>query len=341
MKPKYVHTKVQYQQQRSTGDDPNMGRVSRMPGGSQRLTVRKRLHDRSGKSSSRRLDRRRIRQMRARKFAITLWLSILLCGCFLALVVGMFIWLRSQGDRRNIAPLIARADSLPALHLTDFPPPGEQEALEILQNAIAARDEATLRAYVHDNPEVDATEMVEFFAATDERDGTFANHQWIGSSDTDRQQVQALILAFNKDEQLTQRLAMLLPNESGVWRLDFLSYTRWCDPPIRLMDGPTGYPGGRVRMFIARDHYFNGPFSDEREWICYVLTSPDSHTRSFAYCPVGSPEHLKLDGILARNSRPSRVTLDIIRVENARLHQFRIAKVVSDDWIALDTPTEH
>jgi len=340
MKPKYVQTKVQYQRQRNPGDDPNMGRVTRMPGGSKRLTLRKRSRDQSGKSSSRRLDRRRIRQMRARKFAITLWLSILLIGCFLVLGFGMFLWLNSQGDRRNIAPIVVQADSLPALNLTAFPPPSEREAVEILQSAIHARDEETLRAYVHDNPEVDLSGMLEFFAATDEREGSWVNHQWVGSSDTAQLQIQSMILAFNKDGRITNRYAMLVPNESGVWRLDFPSYARWCDPPIHLMKEPTGYPGGRVRVLIARDHYFNGPFSDDREWICYAITSPDSEITSFTYCPVGSPEHRALDGILARSALQARVTLEIARVENAQPSQFRIANVVSEGWVAVGHPTE-
>lgn len=340
MKPKYVQTKAQLQRQRNLGDDPSMGRVTRMPGGSNRLEIRKRARSAPGKTSSRRLDRRRIRQMKARRFAITLWLSIILIGCFGALGFGMFAWLRSQSDRKNIAPVFARADSLPALGLTDFPPPSEREAMEIIQNAINARDPESLSAFVHDTHEVDSDGIIKFFTATEQRDGRLVNHQWVGSSDTEKLQIQNMVIAFDKDGRITNRLAMLVPSESGTWRLDFPSFARWCDPPIQLMGEPDGYPGGRVRVFAGRDHYFNGPFSDDREWACYAIASPDSEITGFGYCPVNSPEHQAMEAILSQAARQTRMTLEIARVENAQPRQFRITRVVSEDWVAVDPPDE-
>jgi hypothetical protein len=339
MKPKYVHTKAQIQRQRNPGDDPDLGRVTRMEGGSKRLKIRKRVRGELGKPSSRRHDRRRIRQMRARKFAFTLWLSIILVGCFIALFVGMMLWLSSQGDRKDIAPLFVRDDSLPALHLTDFPPPNEREAMEIIRSAIAARDEETLRTFVHDSHEADTADVLRFFADTGERDGKLIQHQWIGSSDTAQLQIQTMILAFSNDGRITNRLAMLVPNESGIWRLDFPAYARWCNPPIQLMNEPSGYPGGRVRVFLGRDTYFNGPFSSDREWACFAITSPDTETSGFAYCRVHSPEHQALETMLAQTARQIRATLEIARVENAESRQFRITSVVSQDWVAVNPPT--
>lgn len=339
MKPKYVQTKAQLQRPRNVGDSPSLGRVRRMAGGSNRLKIRKRARSGSGKRSTRGLDRRRLHQMKARKFAVTLWLSIILIGCFGALSAGMLIWLRSQGDRKIIAPKIARIATLPALHLTNFPPPSEREAMEIIRGAIGARESEMLRNFVHHTGEVDAAGISEFFAATEARDGNIINHQWIGSSDTEKLQIQSMVLAFNKDGITTNRLAMLVPSETGIWRLDFPSYARWCNPPIHLMNEPAGYPGGRVRVFLSRDHYFNGPFSDDALWSCFALASPDTETTIFAYSKIGSPEHQALEAILSRTARQARVTLEIDRVEGAQPRQFQITKVINQDWLAVEIST--
>ncbi|MFU8892491.1 MAG: hypothetical protein ACNA8L_02580 [Luteolibacter sp.] len=340
MKPKYVHTKAQHQRKRNPGDDPDLGHVTRMPGGSNRLAIRKRARGNRDNASSRRLDRRRIRQMHARRFAIKLWLSVLLLSCLGALVVGMSLWLRSQADRKAIAPRFTLPDSLPALRLTDFPPPNEQKALSIVRNALAARDEETLRAAVHHSHEVAFAEMLDFFAATPTRDGPLVQHQWIGSTDTEHLQIQSMLLIFRKDGKITQRLAMLVPNESGSWRLDFPSFARWCDPPIQRMEDPAGHPGGRLRVFINRDHYFNGLFSNDREWACFVIASPDTEVTGYAYCPVGSEIENDLDTIIARSGRQTRVTLEVARQEGAQTRQFRITNLIGHDWIAVNPPAE-
>jgi len=336
MKSKYIRSSSPSQRQRNVGDQPAIGPVARIPGAGKRLQTGERRRRKRGSGSSSRInDRRRLRQLQARKFAIRLWASIILVGCLATLGTVGFLWLRAQEDRKRIAPRFAVQQALPALQLTDFTPPSEREAIAIIQHALNARDAETLREFVHDSHEVTPEQMLAFFAATGERDGAFNRHQWIGSSNTETLQIQSMVLAFEKDGRITQRLAMLVPSEAGEWRLDFPSFARWCDPPIQLMEQPDGYPGGRVRVFLTPDLYFNGPFSDDREWACFSFTSPDIEKGGFAYCRIGSPEHISLQAAFAMSGRAIRANLEIARVPEAQSRQFLIKNIVSKDWIAI------
>ncbi len=334
MNPRYIRSSNPNQRRRNLGDQPDIGPVARIPGAGKRLENSKRKGRRTKRTPHHLQDRRRIRQMKARKFAITFWLSIILTGCFVTLGVVSVLWLRAQSDRRQIAPRFTTVETLPALSITNFTPPTEREALAIIRNAIAARDEESLLEFVHQNEEIPLGEMLAFFANTEERDGMLSNRQWIGSSDTATRQIQSMIVAFDNGGLPSHRIAMLTPTSSGVWKIDFPSYARWCDPPIHLMEQAGGYPGGRVRAFLSPDHYFNGPFADDRSWICFLVSSPDVSSTVFAYCRIDSPEHQALMEAFTPGIRQIRATFEIQRVEGAQDRQFLITSVVSSDWMA-------
>jgi len=262
-----------------------------------------------------------------------MWFTIILLGCLAVLVAGMFLWLRSQRDRSEVAPVFTPPEILATLRQSATPTPSDVEAMAIIRSAIAASDLESLRAFVHPSPEVGEQEMLGFFAATKERDGILIQHQWIGRADSLDLQNQSTMLVFNRDGKTHRRTAMLLPSESGNWRLDFPSYARWCDPPIRLMDDPAGYPGGRVRVIANRDNYFNGPFADERTWACYMIGSPDNETPAFGYCRIGSREQLTLESIIMRTQDPPRVTLDVARLDGAEPRQLLINGVIAEGWV--------
>lgn len=331
MKPKYVHTQVKGLARRNPGEDPDLGRVGRMPGRSKRLERRRRVRG----EGLHRYDRRRIRQIHARRFAIKLWLGLMFFCCMCAFVAGIFLWLRSQSDRKNIALRDAPPVSFPALAITSFPTPNQEEIIDIIRGAMDARDADTLGKFVHHSDEANAEEMLHFFAGMMERGGDWFRHDWIGATDTEDVQIETMVIAFRRGDRISHRMAMLTPDELGNWRLDFPTFARWCDPPIQLMDGASDYPGGLVRVFVARDYYFNGAFSDDEKWACFVIDSPDIEARAFVYCRVDSKEQMEIDAIIKRFSRQARVTLEIERVDGAEPRQFRVSRVVRDGWLGV------
>lgn len=343
MRHKNVKTNVRPQDTRRMGDAPDLGRVARMPGTGIPNKGRRRRRKTTG--SPRTFgDKRRTRKHEASRFAYKLWISLILLAACASIAFGWISWLNSQADRKLIAQNLPPAGAMPALQITDFPPPSEGEALRIFQNALAADDEDALRKYVRDTPEVAPGEILAFFAASPQRDGHFVAHSWIGSSDTERLQIQVLRVIFDKDGSRNTRLAMLVPDDTGTWKLDFPAYARWCDPPIPLIDTRDGHPGGTVRVEIADDAYHNGPFADDRTWKCIAFGSTDSQSHGYGYIRIGSPQFRALQAILALNGRSPLATLEIERHPEAEPRQFVITRVIANGWIhtgpAYDTAFE-
>lgn len=347
MKPKHVHTKAELEGQRKHGDAPDLGRVARIPG--ERVAQKKFRRRRSsgsassgsrssGNGGSGWAGRQRQRRMQARIFAFRLWLALMIFICFGAFAGGMILWLRSQDDREASAPGFEPLVSEPQWEFTDFTPPSEIEAVRIVENAIAARDVEMLREFVHETHEADAEAMLAFFSEMGGRDGQVVRYNWIGAVDDDAHtQIQSIHVITEKDYLRSTRAAMLVPDASGTWRLDFPSFARWCDPPIQMLGHEEGYPGGRVRVITGRDFYFNGPFSDDREWVCFSFASPDSETTGFAYTRIGSQEHIQMQSMLqASKTGATRATLEIRRVEGANPNQFELSRILNDTWLAID-----
>lgn len=276
-----------------------------------------------------------------RRFIFMLWILVLLLACFSVFVGGVILWLRSQDDRANIAARFEPTSSEPRLDTTIFIPPTERDAVQIVRTAIEATDVETIRAHIHETHEVDAEEMLAFLSTMPERHGEVVRYQWVGTVDAEDIQIQSVNVSFEQDHRLKTRNAMLVPDDAGTWRLDFPSFARWCDPPIELLDSEDGYPGGRIRVSVARDFYFNGPFADDREWVCFAFASPDTEARGLAYCRIGSPEHIAMRELLvSRQDTPALATLEVRRVEGAERRQFELTRVVARNWLAVEPSEE-
>lgn len=342
MKPKNIQSSAAYQRQRDPGDAPGIGRVKRMPGTGIPRVIRKR--SRSAGRSDRTRDKRQIRQMQARRFAILLWLSFVLLAT-LAVLAGGFVWWRvSQDDRRSLenpfqlAIVEDQEQTAAASRLTDFPPPDQAESVNLAQAAVEADDPAAIAAHFHETDEADVETIAAFLEATPERDGTITAYDWLGPQDTDRLQMQSVLVSYRQEERMLNRLAHLVPDDEGRWRVDFPAFARLCDPPINAMDSPDGYPGGRVRIFIAPDTYYNGPFQDDTEWICYGMASPDCEQIGFIYARAGSPQQRAMESLLLSGERYNRATLEIRRVTGAEKRQFELARVLAEGWVTTPEP---
>lgn len=337
----HIQSQTQQSKRRNLGDQPDIGPVARIPGAAKRLARSRRRGRRSRRSEIDLTDRRRRRQLHARKFAIRLWAFLILTACSGILLAVSFLWLRAQSDRRKNAPVWAQAESLPALMLTDFPPPSEREMIDVIHGALGAKDPESLVRFVHSCDEVSPDQMLAFFSATAERDGSINSYRWVGSTDTESQQVQSMILGFDKEGAPSHRLLALVPTEAGEWKLDFPSYARWCDPPIHLLGAPDGHPGGRMRVYLMRDYYFNGVFADDREWACYLIASPDVDGSGYGYCKLHSPEHESIQRAFAQGGGEQiRVTMNVERVEGAQAHQLLITGVTRHDWLSVRSSPE-
>jgi len=329
-----VQSNVRAAQTRQPGEAPAIGSVARIHKRSKELQESK-----LGRAS-RKFGRGKRANPTGNHSHLTLfWLAMLLLGTCAVIVAGMFLWLRAQSDRRNLAGSRAQA-FVPAgeSRVSRFPPPSEAVAMRIFQGALAARSEESISLYVRETPEVPVGQQISFLAETETRDGSLTQHRWIGTIEHETLQVQAISVHFDKNGRAQSRIAMLVPDSAGNWRLDFPAFARWCDPPIQLIDTADGHPGGRVRVFLQLDNYYNGIFANDREWICFRIDSPDAESSAYVYAAAGSPAHLALFSLLSPNVPTIPVTLEIERREGAEPRQFALTSVLADGWILTDTP---
>jgi hypothetical protein len=152
--------------------------------------------------------------------------------------------------------------------------------------------------------------------------------------------VEGVVVNFENANGLRNRLALLTPDAEGVWKVDFDAFARTVRPSwkeIREKQPETAL----VRVQLARDSYFNGPFRDEKQWTCLGMASPDLEEILFGYCRAGSPQAAAIDWVFSKeNVNMCRMTLELRRVEGAEHRQYEISKVLAQDWIVADVPFE-
>ena len=131
-----------------------------------------------------------------------------------------------------------------------------------------------------------------------------------------------VLISTNHDGKVKNRLALLTPDEKGVWKIDFDAFARTVEPSWEEIVGGRA-DEALVRVIVARDSYFNAAFSDDTKWESFGMASPDHDGVLLGYAATGSPQAQALGRILAEEnaqegSKPMRrVTLKLKRVEGA------------------------
>jgi hypothetical protein len=308
---------------RHAGDAPNMGRVTRMPGtGLPKGERRKRKRSEGGRNS-------KVRQGRA--LSINIWSVLLATATLVCLVVGFWFGLRPSEEKSSgfvTAP--ALPDEKP-VRVTRFPAPSEDEAIAIVRKGLAIRDGAAIPEHFRIDT-TPAAGVVEFLSSLPTRDGALGNLEWIGSMDASGLQLEGVVVHFTGSGKPRNRIALLTPDGEGVWKIDFDAFARTTTPtwPDFLEKRAESI---NARIYVAKDSYYNGPFSDESQWTCYGLASPDTDEIFFGYCKVGSPQAGAIKWILSKDASLGRATVEIRRIADAGSRQFVISRVLAEDWV--------
>lgn len=256
-------------------------------------------------------------------------------------VLAFFVlsWLRGQMGRRTGTGDVAA--TLQRHKISEFPSPSEKDALQWVKLAMAVRDPAQADRYFRLGGTEPAA-AVAFLAAMGELDGAITGYQWLSSMDANHLLIDGVLVVTSKGDTPRNRLALLTPDERGVWKVDFESFARTVRPPWEKLLAEDGGQGV-VRVILAKDSYFNGPFKDDGEWLCYGMASPDSEQILLGYCRKDSPQAHALSVIFhqeedAENiySRLKRATLELRRPEDAETRQFEITRVLAEDWVLSD-----
>jgi len=258
-------------------------------------------------------------------------------GVATTLIIGAAIsfWILPYLRQRNPEAAALRIDHEARVRIASrFPSPGEDEALRLVNLAMANRDPAKVGALCHMGA-ANAAEVIDFFKNSDARDGAISRSNWLSSIDGDGILLEGVQVAFKGNDKPVERLALLTPDNQGVWKMDFEAFARSVRPSWQeLLENQAEQ--ATVRVFVGRDAYFNGPFSDEKQWTCYGIASPDVDVLLRGYCKAGSVEESTMERMLADGARMCRATLEIRRVKDADSKQFEITRILAKDWVVPD-----
>jgi hypothetical protein len=304
---------------RSAGDAPALGKIARMPG--------------SGIPTGERRRRRRGERSSQKRPKIVLFWSVLLgVGTIVLLSIVVFLWLSPNLDRKAVSSKKAAQERVIEERVPSrFASPGEKEAIALVKAGLAVTQPGIAEEKFitgSSTPE----QIISFLQSLPYTDGALDRLEWQSSVDANGLQLDGVLVQFSKEDKVSQRIAFLTPDEQGNWKIDFDSFARTVTPSWEELLEKSA-PKAVVRVIIGNDSYYNGPFSDDKQWICYGMVSLDTDQLMLGYCKIGSPQAAALEWIFTNGGRANRVTLEIARVEGGASKQFEIVKVVAQDWV--------
>lgn len=330
--------------ERVVGDAPVIGRVSRIPGTGLPRGVRKKRRRGEGRhGDSRGEGKHGDRQRTGQKLAIWVWSSVFVLLAFGVIGIAVGLWIKSSKEDS------ANAESGPNVTypmekrvVSRFESPSEQAAVESVKRALLVRDPAMVSKYFRIGS-TDPGAVVAFLENMAKTEGPVAGYSWLSSMDHNGLLIDGVVVKGKRGYSPTNRLALLTPDETGKWQIDYDAFARTCKPAWNGEPDPN-YTGGLIRVFVAKDRYYNSVFASDSQWSCYRLFSPDWKEFILGYCRQNTPELAAITRIMdnahaaGENPGAIRVVLEIVRVEGAEPRQFRIARVLAEDWVMSATP---
>ncbi|RPJ35645.1 MAG: hypothetical protein EHM17_01805 [Verrucomicrobiaceae bacterium] len=238
---------------------------------------------------------------------------------------------------RKPGPVVVETAPLALKHnVSQFESPSEDHALDLVKQALALRDAAGVERFFRPGS-AQSADVISFLQNMEVLDGAVTGYQWLSSMDANGLLLDGVLVSTAKDGAPRNRLALLTPDEAGVWKIDFDAFARTVKPSWSGLMAE-GRAQGLLRVIVAKDSYYNGPFRDEAEWLSYGMASPDSELILLGYCRKGSSQARAMERIISEEKegaerRLNRVTLEVLRPEGAEARQFEITRVLAEDWV--------
>ena len=273
------------------------------------------------------------------KSAMMLWTMTLGIGGLIVIILGLVFWLKPFIERRDrMAAISPDADkNVPLEESLVEEVFGEDSAVDLTKRALAARDEEEISATI-DPGTMPVAEVAAFLEDLRQEDGEISRYEWMTRLDTTREEVVGVLVSFKKGEERRNRIALLSKDAGRKWKMDFPAFARLATPSwSELKTGRVN--AAVVRVYVADDQYFNGPFTESDGWRCYGIASPDVPELMFGYCKTDS-EQAKAINLLLDRRKMARATLGLERVEGAETRQFRIKRVLAQDWLVGDVAAD-
>jgi hypothetical protein len=317
MKTRDIRRGIVSTRTRNIGEEPSMGRVSRL-----HRTRKKKRRSSTGRTARRQLRLRRV----------LIW-SVLIGIVSAGVIAGaLVLWLSPKISlQADQAGIVQPEREVQTLITSKFPSPSAEEAMAMVVRMIAIRESSQVEAVVWTNGR-SAEEIAAYFAGREQRDGKVLNYQWMGSIDSGNVLMDGIVVVSQREDVIMERMAILAPDEAGVWKIDFDAFARTVVPSWDEIIHRNA-PSAQVRVVAIEDSYYNGPYGDEAQWVCYAIGNRDIDFMLYAYCPRGSAVADQMRSIFDDGEMVSRVTLEIRRVPGAESKQFEIVRVMAKDWV--------
>ncbi len=304
---------------RAIGSPPDLGNVSRMP---------RAYHKGRGRWRKSRGSRRKVKVPYYVKVLSLVVLGLVVIGVPLVLwIQGRFALDEDIEDAKPKSQEVVRV-------VGKFVPPNEDDAIRLVKQALAARNVADLKKTIRMG-ETSAKEIVEFLGTLEAKEGKQEQLDWLAGMDANGLQIEGVLVRFGDKH---SRLAMLTPDESGTWHMDYDSFARKVRPDwARILSSPD--IEATVRVYVGMDSYYNGDF-DEASWKSYAMGSPDNADMLLTgYVKPGSSQHIALESILG--GKKNRAVIRIRHTAAMGPRQYEIIEVIAEDWIVGGTVYDH
>ncbi len=318
---------------RKPGSGPTLGKVAKMPGYGRRGTRRRRNHD----------DDYLMQRQQQRGTRVAVWFIGIGLVTVVALCASFKFWVYPllQGENRPTESLRVAAEAKVKV-ASKFKSPSREEALALVKKAIGLRKAEEVEQVIRSGS-ASALEVVGFLEAMQAEDGDITKYIWMRSVDKNGLLLEGVLVNFGKADNVKRRIAFLTPDAKGVWKLDFEAFARRVEPSWKALL-EEGAESGVVRVYAAKDTYFNGPFREEQNWVAYKLVTPDTEDVLVGYCKAGSAQNRAMEMLWQHGEvAMARVTLEIHHPEKsagAERTQFEISRVLAEDWVLAEKPFE-
>lgn len=335
MKPRDIKRSVKSTRfDRSAGDAPSMGRVSRVPGtGRAKGTRRRRRKGDDGRSE------RGNRHRRNRHRVVVAWSATFVLIAVGVMSVAIWFW-TADNMNRGVTVVADAADGARKRVESKFPSPPREMALDFVKRALKIRTVDEVPTYFRPGPH-QPEEILAFLNTREQMDGKDDQFLWVSSVDANGLLIDGVEVYSKKNGAVDYRIALLTPDEKGRWLMDFEAFARPMIPSWKEFLGKC-QTEATVRVLVKADHYFNGKFHDESAWACFRLDNLEMETPLYGYCAVNSPQAKALQEILSKTVplagqvSSQRVTLKIVSPSGAEPSQFEIQRVIAEDWIVTE-----
>ena len=341
MKPRPIQRGLQPKWGAAAGEPPKLGNVQRIRDLNGRpLLLRRR------RSGDPRRARRGVEVSPRKRSVLFAWSVLLVVVALVVLGFLMVSWIRFRVGA-GVPEQKAAVTPASSWQAARVAAPDQDETLRLVRSAFKVRDPYQVGAFFRTGAST-PQDVVDFLGRLERDESASRRLLWRGSMDADAVEIEGVLMTSQGPGGKLQRWVFLVPDELGNWRLDFEGLAVTCHPSWReLCEGRAAR--AEVRALVGRDSYFNGPFRDESQWLCYTVESPErdprfvpeDRRRLVGYCRVGSPQAVALESILPDGAKVARrVILELQRVDGGLEGQYEISRVLSNEWVLGKKPLD-